>query len=157
MVLSVLPVCPFFCPVIVSLGNTMFNINIVVREAILLQKKKIIGCILKLNVNWHKLYLGRGISVREWGGQQIWEYLEVVLFQITHISHFPPIWEFLLWWATWWQLCGSNWYWLGSSSSNSSSSSSRCTGVEQRLRTDTLKNSSLPWNTVFCLFTPALK
>lgn len=50
LIWSILTDCSFY-PVFVSLvNNIVFSINVVIRETILLQKKKIIGYILKLNM-----------------------------------------------------------------------------------------------------------
>lgn len=43
-----------------------------------------------MTASCHKSYLGRGMFVREWGGQRISEYFEVVPFQMTHISPALP-------------------------------------------------------------------
>lgn len=91
-----------------------------------------------MTASCHKLYLGRGTAVREWGGQRISEYFEVP-FQMTRIS--PALHTYLRIPATGEPLgdscvgvTGTDW---DSSRSNSGSSSSRCVGIEQRLRTNT--------------------
>lgn len=91
-----------------------------------------------MTASCHKLYLGKGISVTEWGGQRMPEYFKVVPFQMTHLSCTSHLFENSCYGEPLGDSCvgvtGTDW---DSSRSNSGSSSSRCVGIEQRLRTNT--------------------
>lgn len=80
-----------------------------------------------MTVAYYKLYLGIGLFIRGRGEQRVSEYIEIVPFQITHISLIYP--THLLENSCYGKLLGDRWCWSHSTDWDSSKSSSSISNI----------------------------